>query len=148
MPQDKKNIGANYNFGETNAKNRCSIFRKAVVIFAGLFILALIFNAVVFIVNVKRDRWAGDQYFGKIIEINSDIFTIQGRSNEKKEVLIDGNTVVKKGAGTVKDALKVGDEVIVFGRLNEKGQIESRLIRVFDQNDRRNPGDFWPHFSR
>ena len=33
---------------------------------------------------------------------------------------------------TVKDSLKVGDHVVIIGSPNEEGQIEAKLIRVFN----------------
>jgi len=41
---------------------------------------------------------------------------------------------MKKGRETVKkEDLKVGDWVVIIGSPNEEGQIEARLIRLFDK---------------
>ena len=41
---------------------------------------------------------------------------------------------MKKGRETVKkEDLKVGDWVVIIGSPNEKGQIEARLIRLFNK---------------
>ena len=99
-----------------------------------------------FFVGMKTNylhRWAGGQYFGEIIEMNGGSFVIQGRGNERLVVLITEQTVIKKGTETIKDALQIGDRVIVFGPLDKKGRIESQFIRIFDPENPADPRDFF-----
>lgn len=119
-------------------KNNRRILKKIIFILVVVFAVAFIFNAVMFVVGIKTDhfhRWAGEQYFGEIIEISGDSFVIKGRTNEKRTILITEKTVFKKGSKTVQNALKVGDRVIVFCLPDKNNQIESQLVRVFDRKE-------------
>jgi len=125
----------------TEKKNNRRILKKIVFGLAGLFVLALIFNAVMFITGVKTNhfhRWAGEQRFGEIVEIDANGFVIKGRNNEKKTILTTEKAVLKKGSKTVKDDLQVGNKVIIFGPENKNGQVDAELIRIFDPNDPKN----------
>lgn len=124
-----------------NIKRSDNIHRRIIFILVGFFIVVLIFSAIIFIVGMKIDffnRWVGGQYFGEIIEINGNSFVIKGREGIEKIVLINEDTVIKKGRETIEDALRVGNQVIIIGSLNEKGQIEARLIRIFNPDDMQN----------
>jgi hypothetical protein len=140
----KKSEADSLNGGEKKAKR--SSLKKAVVILAVLLAAVLVFNAVMFFVGMKTNylhRWAGGQYFGEIIEMNGGSFVIQGRGNDRLTVLITERTVIKKGTETIKDALQIGDRVIIFGPLNKKGRVESQLIRIFDPENSTDPRDFF-----
>ena len=51
----------------------------------------------------------------------------------EKIIVISGETILKKGRQTIdRDGLKIGDGVVIIGSPNEDGQIEARLIRVFN----------------
>ena len=55
-----------------------------------------------------------------------------GRDAEKT-IIVNGKTVIRKFRDALKSAdLKVNDSVVVVGDPNEEGQIEAKLIRVFD----------------
>ena len=70
--------------------------------------------------------------FGQIIRTDPPIITIQGRDAEKT-IIVNGKTVIRKFRDALKSAdLKVNDSVVVVGDPNEEGQIEAKLIRVFD----------------
>lgn len=81
----------------------------------------------------------GHGVFGEIIELNTQAgseqagFVIRGRGDMEKIIMTDENTIIKKGMETVKDDLKIGDRVVIIGSPNEEGQIEAKLIRLFDK---------------
>ncbi len=81
------------------------------------------------------DFIGGHGAFGEIIELNNSGFVIKGRGDIEKIIIITEDTVIKKGRETVKDGLKVGDRVTIIGSPNEEGQIEAKLIRVFNGED-------------
>lgn len=78
------------------------------------------------------DLIEGHGAFGEIIELNETGFVIKGRDNIEKVIVTNKETVIKQGAKTIKDELKVGDQVVVIGSPNEQGQVEAKLIRLFD----------------
>ena len=71
--------------------------------------------------------------FGEIIKINDSDFIIKGQGDIEKVIIITEDTVIKKGMATIKkEELKIGNRVVVIGSPNEEGQIEAKLIRLFD----------------
>ncbi|MBU4223935.1 hypothetical protein KJ934_01790 [Patescibacteria group bacterium] len=84
---------------------------------------------------MPEDFIDGHGAFGEIIEINPSGFVIKGRENVEKVIVATENTVVKSGKETITDGLKVGDSVTIIGSPNEQGQIEAKLIRVFDEEN-------------
>jgi hypothetical protein len=143
--KDQKKSEANsLNGGERKFKR--SSLKRAVVILAVLLAAALVFNAVMFFVGMKTNylhRWVGGQYFGEIIEMNGGSFVIRVHDDDRLTVLITERTAMKKGTEIIKDALQIGDRVIIFGPLDKKGRVESRLIRIFDQENPADPQNFF-----
>lgn len=70
---------------------------------------------------------------GAILKIDGSTIVIQGQDGIEKTVLVSDNTIIKKRRGTValKD-LKVNDTVVIIGSPNDQGQIEAKLIRIFN----------------
>jgi len=84
--------------------------------------------------------------FGEIIKINDSDFVIKGQGNVEKIIIIKEDTVIEKGRMAVKkDDLKVGGQVVIIGSPNEQGQIEAKLIRIFNGEDMKTPPSF-PRF--
>ncbi len=82
----------------------------------------------------KGDFIEGHGVFGKIIELNDSgfvIFDIKKKEDTEKMIVINEDTIIKKGKEITKDELKVGDQVVIIGSPNEEGQIEAKLIRTF-----------------
>jgi len=77
----------------------------------------------------------GHGAFGEIIELKDNGFVVKGRGDIEKVIVTTKDTVIKKGMKTVKDDLKVDDQVVIIGSPNKEGQIEAKLIRVFDGKD-------------
>ncbi len=80
----------------------------------------------------QGDFIEGHGAFGEIIELQDAGFVIKGRGDVEKVIVTTKDTVVMKGRETVKDGLKVGDNVVIIGSPNEDGQIEAKLIRIFN----------------
>ncbi|MDP2967500.1 MAG: hypothetical protein Q8N87_03785 [bacterium] len=74
--------------------------------------------------------------FGEIIKVNDSDLVVKGQGNTEKVILITEKTAIEKGRETIKkDELKVGDSIVIIGSPNDKGQIEAKLIRLFDGKD-------------
>jgi hypothetical protein len=99
------------------------------------------------------DFIGGHGAFGEIIEINpstgstsspqassgQESFVIKGRENVEKVIITNQETTITKGREAIKDGLKVGDRMVIVGSPNEEGQIEAKLIRVFDEEMKQLP---------
>jgi len=71
--------------------------------------------------------------FGEIIKINENDLVIKGRENVERVVVVNEKTVIKEGFKDIKFSdLKVGQMVVVIGSPNDYGQIEAKIIRVFN----------------
>jgi len=71
--------------------------------------------------------------FGEIIKINSSDFVLKGENDLEKVILVTEKTIIEQGRNLLKFSdLKVGNRVVVIGTPNEQGQIEAKLIRVFE----------------
>ncbi len=69
--------------------------------------------------------------FGKIIKIELPTMIIQGQNEAEKSVLIKEDTIIRRFNENIgSDNLKAGDQIVVIGEPNDKGQIEAKLIRV------------------
>jgi len=78
----------------------------------------------------------GHGTFGKIIQLNDSDFVMKGGNDVEKVIVITKDTTITKGRNTIKkEELKVGDQVVIIGSPNEQGQIEAKLVRVFNQKD-------------
>ncbi len=75
----------------------------------------------------------GHGVFGEIIELEGDGFVVKGAGDMEKIIIVAEDTVIKKGMETIKDGLKVGDRLVIIGSPNEQGQIEAKLIRIFNK---------------
>jgi len=62
-------------------------------------------------------------------------FVIKSRENVEKVIITAEDTTITKGQETIKDGLKVGDRVVIIGSPDEQGQIEAKLIRLFNGED-------------
>jgi len=78
----------------------------------------------------------GHGTFGEIIKINDSDLIVKGQGDVEKVILITKDTTIERGRDTLKkDELKVGDSIVIIGSPNEEGQIEAKLIRVFNGED-------------
>ena len=71
--------------------------------------------------------------FGSIVKIDGNTVITKGRDDVEKTVLVSENTLIQKGreTATLSD-LKADDNVVIIGSPNDQGQIEAKIIRVFN----------------
>lgn len=86
----------------------------------------------------------GHGAFGEIIELKDNGFVIKGREDIEKVIITNEDTVIKNRMKTVEDGLKAGDNVVIIGSPNNEGQIEAKLIRVFDEEEMKNSREPFP----
>ena len=71
---------------------------------------------------------------GMVIKVTTDTVYINGSDHVEKNVIVDSGTVIRKGRTDIQITdLKVDDRVVVVGAPSTSGQIEAKLIRVFDR---------------
>ena len=71
--------------------------------------------------------------FGSIIKIDGNTIITKGRDNVEKTVLVSEDTLIQKGRDAIKlSDLKPDESIVIIGSPNDQGQIEAKLIRVFD----------------
>jgi len=81
----------------------------------------------------RGDFIEGHGAFGEIIQISDTDLVVKGRGDVEKVIITTEDTTIQKGRETIKkEELKVGDQIVIIGSPNEEGQIEAKLIRVFD----------------
>ncbi len=69
--------------------------------------------------------------FGSIIKVEDQSIVIRGSDNLEKIVIINDKTTITKVRATIAGVdLKTGDNVVVIGEPNEKGEITAKFIRV------------------
>lgn len=70
---------------------------------------------------------------GAILKINDNIIVIQGQDGIEKTILASNSTIIKKYRETTAFGdLKITDTIVVIGSPNDNGQIEAKLIRIFN----------------
>lgn len=75
----------------------------------------------------------GHGSFGSILKIDNDTLVIQGKDNFEKTILTTSSTkIIGRNNSSRINALKVDDRVVVIGTPNDQGQIEGKLIRIFN----------------
>lgn len=92
----------------------------------------------------------GHGTFGEIIKINESdnefSLVVKGQGDVEKVIIITKETIIEKGRETIKkEELKIGNQIVIIGSPNEEGQIEAKLIRVFDGALKGAPMIFNPH---
>lgn len=145
---------------ENKNGNKCDILKWVVIGLVAFAILAFIFGAGVFIGGMKARfsyRWAENYHnnfggpkagffgdwqsesrgnFGQIIKINDSDIIIKGKDNVEKVIVITSQTLIEKGKNEIKkEDLKVDDYIVVIGSPNDQGQIEAKLIRIFNDKN-------------
>ncbi|MFH1909790.1 MAG: hypothetical protein ABIJ72_01170 [bacterium] len=78
--------------------------------------------------------------FGSIIKIDGNTIITKGKDDVEKPVLVSESTLIQKGRETIKlSDLKPDENIVIIGSPNDQGQIEAKLIRVFDGETKRLP---------
>lgn len=71
--------------------------------------------------------------FGEIIQINENDIIIRGGNNLERLVIVNDNTIIQLGREIFnRQDLQIGEKVVVIGPPNEQGQVEAKLIRIFN----------------
>ncbi|MBU1032869.1 MAG: hypothetical protein ABH820_00570 [Patescibacteria group bacterium] len=71
--------------------------------------------------------------FGEIISTSESALIVQGKDEIEQSVLTTSSTSIRSGRGQSSlNDLKPGLSIAVFGTPNDQGQIEARLIRIFE----------------
>ena len=71
---------------------------------------------------------------GAIIKIDTSTITVKGFDNMEKSVLVNSDTVIMSGRNKVNStSLKIDDQIVVLGSPSSTGQIEAKLIRLFNK---------------
>lgn len=70
---------------------------------------------------------------GSIIKIDGGSLIIKGNDNVEKTIVVTDKTAIVSGRQNIKVSdLRVGDLTVTIGSPNNSGQIEAKLIRVFN----------------
>ncbi len=81
----------------------------------------------------RGDFIEGHGAFGEIIQISDTDLVVKGRGDVEKVIITTEDTAIQKGRETIKKKeLKIGDQIVIIGSPNEEGQIEAKLIRIFN----------------
>ncbi|MDP3990962.1 MAG: hypothetical protein U1C56_02525 [Candidatus Curtissbacteria bacterium] len=88
----------------------------------------------------RGDFIEGHGAFGEVIQIDDAGLVVKGRGDVEKVILTTQDTTIQKGRETIKkEELKIGDQIVIIGSPNEEGQIEAKLIRIFEGEPRPMP---------
>jgi len=75
--------------------------------------------------------------FGSVVSNNGQQLVMKSKDGAEKTIVITPTTEIRKGRDKVKATdITDQDEVVVFGSPTSTGQIEAKLIRVFDVLER------------
>lgn len=80
-------------------------------------------------------QWKGNYYFGQVVYVEQESFTLSGRRSREYVVSVTDRTVIKKGFGVPVDMVAVGDRVIVIGKIMEGLTIDASLVRIMGRKN-------------
>jgi len=70
---------------------------------------------------------------GSIIKIEGSNVIVKSNDNVEKIILLSDQTVIRNGRQNIKaNDLKIGDLIVTIGDPNSNGQIDAKLIRIFN----------------
>lgn len=70
---------------------------------------------------------------GSIIKVEGNNIIVKGNDNVEKTILLSDKTVIRNGRQNINpEDLKVGDLIVTIGDPNSNGQIDAKLIRIFN----------------
>lgn len=117
-------------------KDKRGILKRVLLVFAGLLCVVAAANAVLFMLGLSSgffERWSEGQYFGMIAAIREDSFDLMGQDARPRTVLITAGTAIRRGRDeAARGDLRVGRYAVVVGRENSAGEIEARVVRIFN----------------
>ncbi len=72
---------------------------------------------------------------GQVVGINASIVVIKNKEGTEENILIDGQTTIRKNLTDIKITdLAVNDQIVVIGAPRENGEIQAKFIRVITGN--------------
>lgn len=111
---------------------RKNFIRAVIVISLGVLLFAAVSLAAV----KSHLRWTGHYYFGTITAITDTGFRMQEGGGVGRAVLVNPETIIKKGRETIRQGLAKEGDVVVIGSPDAEGMIEARIIRVVGEHRR------------
>ncbi len=77
-------------------------------------------------------HWVSVQYFGEIVTVGEETFSIKTHDNERVSVITEYDTSIRQGRSLLGRKLALGDRVIVVGISQENGLVRARVVRVIN----------------
>ena len=72
--------------------------------------------------------------FGVVIKVDENTIVVKGKDDAEKTVVVSSTTIIESRREQLKVSnIKTDDQIVVIGSPNEQGQIEAKLIRIFQQ---------------
>ncbi|MEI7741707.1 MAG: hypothetical protein WCJ29_04330 [bacterium] len=82
----------------------------------------------------ERDLINGHGTAGQILKIDASVLVVKGVNDAEKTFTMTDKTTILRGVDAIKFSdLKVNDRVMIIGAPSADGQIEAKLIRVFQE---------------
>lgn len=76
----------------------------------------------------------GHGVFGEVIKIGKADIVVTSKDGVEKIININDKTLIKAFNKDIKlDNLKIGDRLMIIGDPNDQGQIDAKLIRIFNK---------------
>lgn len=150
------------------------LFLGVILGLAGLVLILLVFQLGTFVgfLKAKHSYAWGEKYFenlvgpnqgsfqnavggdflqphgvmGDILKIDNQNIVIKGQDDIEKIIIVDDKTAIKNQRETILiSGLRQGENIVVIGDPDDKGQIKASLIRVLpEMRGGVNSGDFLP----
>ncbi len=71
--------------------------------------------------------------FGSILKIDNNILIVKGSTQVEKTIVVSDKTDIEEGSEEISLVdLEVDDRIAVIGEPNQQGQVDAKLIRVFN----------------
>jgi hypothetical protein len=72
---------------------------------------------------------------GEVLSVGTSTLTVSDRDNLEKAVLVTASTSIKSMNNNISLAdIKVDSKVVIFGRPNDRGEIQASMIRLVPEN--------------
>lgn len=101
--------------------------------------------------NGQFQRGTGRQGFrpvdGQIISVDANGITVKLTDGTSRIVILSGSTSINKSQTAIKDDLKVGETVVVFGTDNSDGSVTAQSVSINPQSGRGLRGSSSPSAS-
>lgn len=82
--------------------------------------------------STNGNRLGFNSTLGEIIEKSDNSITIKLKDSGSKIIIVSNSTEVFKTVNVTKDDLKIGDNIMVDGKVNDDGSITANSLRIID----------------